>query len=108
MEQVVVEILNMKKQKPIGPFDVRVDRASVLGSPYKLHWERDRDEVIDKYNIYFTEQVETNVEFAKELNRLLTIHSRYGKLRLFCHCKPKKCHADIIKEWLELEIKKRS
>jgi len=98
----------MKKIKPKAVWDIRVDRASILGSPYKLHTEAKRDEVIDKYEVWFNEQVETNYEFARELNRLLSIHARYDKLNLLCWCVPKRCHAEVIKKWLEEELKNRS
>jgi hypothetical protein len=61
-----------------------------------------RDEVCDKYEIYFNEKIKNNDElFLKELKRLYYIYKKYNKLRLFCWCAPKRCHAETIKKFLE-------
>lgn len=63
--------------------------------------EEVRDYVCDRYYEYFKYEVENNIEFQAELKRLYNIHKQYGKLRLFCWCYPKRCHAEVIKNYLE-------
>ena len=60
-------------------YDILVDRTTIFGNPFKIGKDGTRNEVIDM----FEEWVYTQPELLK------------GK-RLGCHCKPKKCHADIL------------
>ena len=101
----MIEIVNMRKEKPKAPYDIQVDRASILGNPFILKGESHRDEVCDKYNEYFHIKKNDDVGFYSELKKLLNIYKYYGKIRLFCWCVPKRCHAETIKEWLEFKIK---
>ena len=96
----------MKVTKPTKPYDVRVDRASILGNPFVLENETNRDDVCDKYDMYFQEKIIDNNNFISELNRIINMYMYYGQVRLFCWCKPKRCHALTIKRWLENKIKK--
>jgi hypothetical protein len=45
-----------------------------------------------------------NVDFMNELRTLYKIYKQYGKLRLFCWCYPRRCHAETIKKFLEKYI----
>ena len=90
---------NLRKEKPKNPWDVKVDRCSILGNPFVMAGEKDRDLVCDKYEIWFY-NVNKEVQIQNELNRLGTILSKYGKLNLFCWCNPKRCHAETIREYL--------
>lgn len=101
----MIEIVNMRKEKPRAPYDVRVDRASILGSPFVLKNEKDRDKICDKYDVYFQKQIIDNKEFLSALKEILYIYTQYKKVRLFCWCVPKRCHAETIKKWLQTKIK---
>ena len=72
-----------------------------------MHCELERDEVCDKYEAWFKKQLEekTNYKFIKAIEALEEIYDYYGKLRLFCWCYPKRCHAETIKKYLEGELK---
>lgn len=93
----MITIHNMRYEKPHYPFDVRVDRSSILGNPYILKYEKDRDIVCDKYKIYFNNNIHT---FKYELDRILSIYRKEGKLCLYCWCYPLRCHAETIKDYL--------
>ena len=95
----------MRTEKPSALWDFRVDRASPVGNPFYMTKESMRDAVCDKYESYFYEQLRINTVFAEYLQTMLKILKSYGKLRLFCWCAPKRCHAETIKEWLEIKIK---
>jgi hypothetical protein len=43
-----------------------------------------------------------DVATVNELKRLIDIYKKHGRLRLFCWCAPKKCHAETIKELIEI------
>jgi hypothetical protein len=94
----MIEICNMHNHKPKYRYDVAVcRRRSILGNPFILEKEADRDKVCDQYEQWFEEQKFT---FFPELQRLLKIYREFGKLRLFCWCTPKRCHAETIRRVL--------
>lgn len=109
----MIKIKNLRdvggyKAKLCNPWQIRVDRSSVLGNPFPMFSEAQRDEVCDKYKKYFDEKVQnlTDVKFMNELYRILNIYRQYNYIELYCWCSPKRCHAVTIKAWLEYKSKK--
>ena len=100
------EIINLRKLMPLYQWDVRVDRSSILGNPFNMSKVSTRDVVCDKYRKYFAEVMLSDsnhaIAFQKEMNRLLALYKKHGKLRLFCWCAPKRCHAETIKAWIQI------
>jgi len=98
-----IKIINLKKEKPVFEYDIRVDRTSgsPLGNPFYMKDEIERDVVCDKYIMWFDGLVlkKCNRLLVDELQRILKIYKQYGKLRLFCWCAPKRCHAETIRDW---------
>ena len=94
----MITIQNIRSLKPSTPWDVRVDRKSILGNPYRMNSVNDRNRVCDDYDKWFSEQLK---RFELELIRLYDIWKRHERLNLFCWCAPKRCHAETIKKWLE-------
>lgn len=76
----------MKHAKDKGVF-VRIDRFSNYGNPFILGQDGNRDEVCEKYAIYFDLKTSLH-DSVKDLK---------GKA-LGCHCYPKRCHGDHLKE----------
>ncbi len=68
-----------------------------LGNPFTLE-NHSRKESIKKFKKVFLEKIEESKEFEKAVRDLK------GKT-LACFCKPKPCHGDVIKEYLEGERK---
>ena len=103
----MITIKNLHKEKPSKPYDIKVDRTSILGNPYYLSNEEDRDKVCDKYNHYFNNLVsdlDQHKKFKLALDILIKLYQKYGKLNLFCWCAPKRCHVEIIKQYLEEKL----
>ena len=101
----MIEICNLRNKKPIQPYDVRVDRQSILGNPFFMKDETYRDNVCNKYQMYFDKQIiDTDTTFAKEfqneLQKIINIYKEHKKLRLFCWCNPKRCHAETIRDYI--------
>ncbi len=71
-------------------YDVYIGRGSKWGNPFIIGKDGNRSEVIKKYR----EWLLNNKELMSEI---LTLD---GKI-LACHCKPKRCHGDIIIETIE-------
>ena len=99
---IKVAIKNLRNSKPKHPWQVRVDRASILGNPYHMVDESQRDKVCNQYEEYFNENMKyPDTAFYNEIERLYGIMKEYGKLELYCWCAPKRCHAETSKAYLE-------
>jgi len=78
-----------------------VGRPSVLGNPFSLKTEDQRDVVCDKYDAWFKRKVRyADPDVMFELRRLYRKARDEGQLELSCYCKPKRCHADTIARFL--------
>jgi len=105
-----IQIMNLHNCKPSRYYDVVVDRTTELGNPYPMQSEEDRDEVCDKYQDRFDRIIQLQIEKTpkrfhvgvyRELFNLANVYRLYGRVRLFCWCAPKRCHAGTIKKYLE-------
>ncbi len=72
---------------------VYIGRGSPFGNPFKLG-KYTREEALEKFRHYFYEYALKNEDYRDAVLALK------GK-KLGCFCKPKSCHGDIIKEWLD-------
>ena len=92
----MITIHNLSKEKPSRAYDFKVDRTTPLGNPYIIRSESQRDIVCDRY----IKNLEKNISM-EALKPLILAYRQWGKLRLFCWCSPKRCHAETIKKLLE-------
>ncbi len=75
-----------------------------LGNPHPIGWcdicdeYHTRIECIEKFKQDYNKKINKNPEFQQSVLALS------GK-RLGCYCKPKECHGDVIKEWIESQEK---
>lgn len=97
----MIRIKNLRNEKPSEAWQVRVDRSSILGNPFYMATEAQRDSVCERYAVYFEAQIKSNLAFRNEMRRLFKIYRDCGRLELFCWCAPKRCHAEVIKDFLE-------
>ena len=97
----MIKVKNLRNQKPKNPWDVRVDRQSVLGNPFVMKNESERDLVCDQYEKYFREKLQSDTAFRNEVDRLICIYKSHYRLNLFCWCSPERCHAETIKNFIE-------
>ena len=65
--------------------DVRIDRQTMWGNPFKIGRDGTREEVIAKYEVW----IKTQPELMAALPELR------GK-RLGCWCAPVACHGDVL------------
>lgn len=79
---------------------VYVGRPSPLGNPFYMADESHRDEVCDKYQVWFDRKVEAkDPAVMRELRRIFRL-GREGDVKLVCFCAPRRCHADTIARFL--------
>ena len=97
-----ITIKNLRNETPYQEWQVRVDRSSVLGNPFYMANENERNNVCEQYEKHFNKKIESqDFKFISELKRLKNLLTKYNKLELFCWCYPKRCHAETIKQYLE-------
>lgn len=105
MKGYKVEIRNLRMERCAGAaWEFRVDRASPIGNPFYMANENMRNDVCDKYEVYFNEQMKTNFKFRQYAESILNALKIYRRVALYCWCAPKRCHAETIKHWLEQQL----
>ena len=107
---------------------IRCDRTTILGNPFEMRSELERDLVCDAFSEYMAEMVSqanpnpsaiafylsqkyslkistswkrphSGAIFILELQGLLSLASK-GDLTILCWCAPKRCHLETIKAWI--------
>jgi Domain of unknown function (DUF4326) len=68
-----------------GKFDVRIDRTTKWGNPFRIGEHGTREEVIAKYE-----------EYLLATPRLLRMLPELKGKRLGCWCAPNPCHGDVL------------
>lgn len=78
-------------------------RGSVFGNPFVMvdKSDKERNRVCDEFEKYFFEKIETKDRlFIDELNYIFKL-SKTKDINLGCFCAPKRCHCDIIKNFVD-------
>lgn len=83
-----MNVVNIKNCK----YDVYIGRGTRYGNPFIIGKDGNREQCITKFKNYLL----TNSELLSHLYEL------DGKT-LGCHCKPKACHGDVLKDIRELQ-----
>lgn len=97
-------VVNIYKE----PYDVYIGRAGqgkdgYFGNDHPVGWMcpkcrvvHQQGEAVDAYEVDFNERIKNDPEFKRR------VHELNGQ-RLGCFCKPRRCHGDVIKEWLDAQ-----
>lgn len=97
-------VIKNRKKDAITKNSVFVHRGYVLGNPFPC-WPistLSRDECIEKYREWFYDKVKQyDTEVIKVLKEIRSKHLAGETVELVCYCSPLKCHAEIIKEFVE-------
>ena len=100
----MIRIVNLRNYKATANETlIRVDRSTVVGNPFPMHAETQRNEVCDKYEAYFNNIIahpEDNKEFMDYLRNIYRV-AKQTDVALGCWCAPKRCHAETIKAFIE-------
>ena len=105
----MIQVVNKKTYKGDG---VYIGRPSPLGNIFShlsvslaQHRTQSRDEAIEKYRNWLREQLKTDNAVSREFKNLVKFYRDFGELTLVCWCVPKKCHGEVIRdfinEWIE-------
>jgi len=97
-----------KREFGEGGIYVGRGRGSVLGNPFVMKSEADREKVIAQYRIWLWQKVKERGKVFAELVRIKKL-AEQGDVHLACWCRaksnPRSCHGDVIKSCLEWMIK---
>lgn len=95
-------VLVGKVHQPRPMVNIRIDRMSPLGNPFRISGQDTREVVCAKYAEYFKTQVQTaGSPVQLEFQRILDIVKSGESVNLQCWCHPKQCHGDTVQRWLE-------
>ena len=96
-----IKVVNKYKE----PNHIYCGRGSALGNPFPMYNESQRDEVCDKYEVYFNQKVkiEKNKPMLAQL-QFIQEEAKKGDVNLGCFCAPKRCHCDTIKKYIEEQL----
>ena len=78
-------VVNVRTCGAPAPGDVRIDRRTKWGNPFRIGRDGTREEVVARYRAY----VRSRPDLTGALPELR------GK-RLLCHCAPLPCHGDVL------------
>ena len=77
-------------------------RPSVLGNPFEMESELDRNIVIDEYKKWLEDKLNVgDITISNRISTMIVHYKSHGELKLMCWCYPKRCHCEVIKEILE-------
>lgn len=77
------------------------DRRSILGNPFPMTCEAQRDVVCDRYDVWLTARIAAKDEaILAELGRLWRLWQWQGELVLLCWCAPRRCHCESVRRAL--------
>ena len=77
-------------------YGIYIGRGSILGNPFKIKRDGDRNEVIDKYRSWLWTEIGKHGRVWDELIRIFRIWEQCGHVSLACYCFPKACHGQVI------------
>jgi hypothetical protein len=103
----MIKVVNRSilKQSPSNAVIFNVMRPSVLGNPFVIGKDGDRDEVIEKFRRYLWDAInQKNKKILAELGRIKSAALNGKNVYLMCCCKPANCHGDVIKRCIEWRI----
>jgi hypothetical protein len=92
--EVRCRVVNLRDEE----CDVRIDRRTPYGNPYKIGKDGTRAEVIEKYRAWIAGRPD---DVAMLRRVIVGTEWHGGEVRLGCWCKPSACHGDALVEMLE-------
>jgi hypothetical protein len=105
----MIKVVNKYDHKPNSRNDVYIGRGSAFGNPFTHRPLSNslaqfkcisREAAIASYKSYFYKRLRNDPVFRKKVTDLQN-RAKTSDLNLVCFCKPKSCHGDILKQYLE-------
>ena len=94
-----IRVVNLK----IETCDVRIDRYTKWGNPFKIPQHGTRIEVVEMYREWISGRSQLIDELVRNVK---TVGDRWGwPVTLGCWCRPLVCHGDILTEILSKKVR---
>jgi len=81
-------------------------RPSILQNPYVIGVDGTRDEVCNKFEVDFYNQITEDGPFRQEVIRLYRL-AQETDVTLLCYCVPARCHCLTIKRFLDKYLEEK-
>ena len=91
----VVNIENFHENEVDGEV-INIMRPSILGNPFRMNSEDEREIVVRKFYHYLREQFKKKEEVYQELMNIVEKLNAGKDVYLVCSCSPMLCHGDVI------------
>lgn len=91
----MIHLLNKRLYR--GSRGTFIGRPSVLGNPFRLGYDGNREQVLEKYKQYLWNEIKGKTQVYEELLKLAAT-ARKSDLFLECFCFPRSCHGMIIRD----------
>lgn len=75
---------------------INIMRPSILGNPFKMSSEDEREISVRKYYHYLREEFKKKEEVYQELIKIVEKLKSGKDVYLACYCAPMLCHGDVI------------
>lgn len=103
-----IHIVNKKTYKNEYPeaYHEYIGRPSILGNPFSMKSEQDREQVVEQFRQWLREQWVNEAPVWKRVEELAEINLTQD-LVLVCWCAPLACHGEIIKNcinWINMSL----
>ena len=96
-------IVNKHNFQYHNKYVVNIMRQNILSNPFKIDNQNNRNDVCNKFEIYFENEYKTNLIIQKEIDKIIN-QLKISDVYLLCCCKPKRCHGDFLKIFIEKKI----
>lgn len=97
---MAITVVNKRVHRGAGEY---VGRPTALGNPFIVGVHGAQGECVEKFRVYLWDRIkQKDPVIMAALQRLVQL-AKQGDVTLVCWCKPRACHADVIKaavEWL--------
>ncbi len=93
-----VRVVNMRE--PRGDHDYYIGRPSMLGNPFVIGKDGERESVICMYRSFLEGRLvgDVNGTIAEMIRKLVAEVREGHTVTLRCYCAPRPCHGDVIAE----------
>jgi hypothetical protein len=88
-----------------GAQGVYIGRPSLLGNPFKMSSEADRETVVAQYRKWLLPEIQRDGKVQRAVLKILEDVQQDKEVNLVCWCAPQPCHGDVIKEVIETVLR---
>lgn len=94
----MIAITNVKKVEYPDIQHIACHRPHILGNPFVIGKDGNREDVISKYKVFLNEQIKNgNEKIIQALREIETIYCKGEGVCLDCYCAPQICHTEVIR-----------